>query len=117
MVGAVTDTLKASGTGSGSIWLTACNGLSLPNWYANAAIGVNFTATQDWNHQGAANRIGDVGSASATFTRQMLTKARLEFILGPVLATTLACATDVRLICFNTQISIRGIAIYSGTVL
>jgi hypothetical protein len=115
LIGAVADTLKASGAGSGSVWLTASSGLWLPNWYTNAAVGVNFTATQDWNYQGAANRISDVGSASAAFTRQMLTKARQEFMLGPTINATPANAADVRLIRFNTMQSIRGIAIYSGT--
>jgi hypothetical protein len=57
---------------------------------------MNFTATQGWNCQGAANQIGDVASASAAFTRRMLTKARLEFMLRPVLTPRVrdGCSAD-----------------------
>ena len=115
LVGAVTDMLKVSGSGSGSIWLTSSSGLTLANWYTNVASGVSFTATQNWTYQSGANRLTDVGTATAAFTRQMLTKSRQEFMVGPVINATPSSAADVRLIRFNAQQGIRDIAIYSGT--
>ena len=115
LIGAVTDTLKVSGSGSGSVWLTDSSGLWMPTWYVNSASGVNFVATQDWNYQGASTRLSDVGTASAAFTRQMLSKARQEFMLGPVINATPSSATDTRLIRFSVQQGIRDIAIFSAT--
>ena len=114
LMGAVTDTVNLSGTGNGSVWLNSSSGLALPNWYANNAAGLTFAATQDWNYQGGSNRLGDTGGASAAFTRQMLTKARQEFMLGPTINDTPPTATDVRLIRFYAQQALRDIAIYSG---
>ena len=111
----MTDALKITGSGSGSVWLTGGTGNQLTNWFNNASSGLTFEATQNGNYASGANQIPDVGTASAAFTRQMLAKARTEFMIGPVIPASPTGATDVRLIRINPMQGIRDIAIYSGT--
>ena len=111
----VTDEIKLSGSGSGSVWLTSITGSSLLNWFVNASSGLTFEATQNGNYVNGLSQILDTGVASPAFTRQMLTEARQEFMTGPVIAHNLPESSDVRLIRFNAQQGIRNIAIYSGT--
>ena len=81
LVNGVIDWYNISGTTTGKVWITGDTTIRCP---VNHWPIINSTAdvpvqTMDWNYNGGATNISDIGSASAAFTRQMLAQARAEY--------------------------------------
>ena len=81
LVNGVIDWYNISGTSTGSVWITGDTTIDCPvnHWpIINSTTNIPVQ-TMNWNYNGGASTNNDIGSASAAFTRRMLTQARAEY--------------------------------------
>jgi hypothetical protein len=79
----VIDWFNISGSTTGSVWIQGANTFRNPvsTWPIINATGNLPVQTMNYNYADASGstRIPDIGTASAAFTRQMLSQARMEY--------------------------------------
>ncbi len=79
----VVDYFNLSGSTTGLVWIEGANTFRNPGstWPINNSTGDAVVQTMNWNFSdaGGTARMNDSGSASASFTRQMVSQARAEY--------------------------------------
>jgi hypothetical protein len=80
----VVDYLNLSGSTTGLVWVEGANTFRNPGsaWPINNSTGDSVVQTMNYNYSDSAGgtvRLPDTGTASAAFTRHMLTQARTEY--------------------------------------
>ena len=77
----VIDWFNISGATTGNIWIEGNTTFNNPvsTWPIINSTGDTPIQTMNYNFSSGATRIPDIGTASAAFTRQMLTQARAEY--------------------------------------